>query len=213
MHLRTCRRHTPYRPNAPHTHPPNSAPDTYWDPCGPSVSGCPQHFYDDDFEGPCEFHPNIISQDCHAQAAWLVDELKKVPRDDWLIIIAHHPADEIGACEHVCVCACAGACVCLHARLFSLRGTANVPTNDDPTPDVVDFAAILQASPHHVDIYLNGHVHTLNQYTVDKYGAYVTSGAGAMVWTTDQLSPSVNPKLAGLDIGVEASSSNHSYET
>ena len=82
-----------------------------------------------------------------------------------------------------------------------------------PPADVVDFAAILQASPHHVDIYLNGHVHTLNQYTVDKYGAYVTSGAGAMVWTTDQLSPSVSPKLAGLDIGAEASSSNHSYET
>ena len=34
---------------------------------------------------------------------------------------------------------------------------------------------------HGFDLYLNGHVHTLTQYTLDGKGAYVTSGAGAMV--------------------------------
>lgn len=36
------------------------------------------------------------------------------------------------------------------------------------------------------DLYLNGHVHTLNQYSVNGRTAYVTSGAGAMVKTADQ---------------------------
>lgn len=67
----------------------------------------------------CQLHRNIVSQDCDAQARWLKKKLKAVPQDDWLIVVGHHPADEI---------------------------------------DVVDFTAILQTSPHHVDIYLNGHV-------------------------------------------------------
>jgi hypothetical protein len=41
---------------------------------------------------------------------------------------------------------------------------------------------------HGFDLYLNGHVHTLTQYTIDNAGAYVTSGAGAMVDTPDQTS-------------------------
>ena len=39
---------------------------------------------------------------------------------------------------------------------------------------------------HGFDLYLNGHTHCLTQYTVDGSGAYVTSGAGALVLSYDQ---------------------------
>ena len=68
-----------------------------------------------------------------------------VPADDWLIIVGHHPADEM---------------------------------------DVEDLFAPIQA--HGFDLYLNGHVHTLTQYSVDGNPAFVTSGAGAMIKTQDQ---------------------------
>ena len=74
------------------------------------------------------------------------------------------------------------------------------------------------------DLYLNGHVHTLSQYTVDKSGAYVTSGAGAMVDTADQSNTQrMRTKKRGGDWQSRAESSpqsdeststvGHSYET
>jgi len=50
--------------------------------------------------------------------------------------------------------------------------------------DVEDLFAPIQA--HGFDLYLNGHVHTLTQYSVDGNPAFVTSGAGAMIKTQDQ---------------------------
>jgi hypothetical protein len=108
-------------------------------------------------------------------------QIARVHKDDWLIVVGHHPLDEL---------------------------------------DEADFVSVLQSVPF--DLYLNGHTHTLVQYTIDNSGAYVTSGAGAMVevpaalnekdermktkleggeWTT----PQVNPKLA--------STGSHSYQT
>ena len=43
-------------------------------------------------------------------------------------------------------------------------------------------------------------MHTLNQYTVDGKGAYVTSGAGAMVHTSDQDGEMMQHRLAGRSI-------------
>jgi len=42
-----------------------------------------------------EFHNNIIAQNCTTQYNWLKSTLAAVDRNDWLIIVGHHPADEI----------------------------------------------------------------------------------------------------------------------
>lgn len=66
---------------------------------------------------------------------------------DWLIVVGHHPLDEV---------------------------------------DEEDFVSVLQSNSN-FDLYLNGHTHTLVQYTIDNKGAYVTSGAGAMVEIPDEV--------------------------
>lgn len=85
------------------------------------------------------FHENIVAQSCSVQYSWLQATLYGIPQDDWLIVVGHHPIDEV---------------------------------------DVKDFTTLLQQRGF--SIYLNGHTHTLNQYTIDGAGAYVTTGAGAM---------------------------------
>lgn len=118
-----------------------------YDPCGTAYPTCSLSGGSDDFEGTCEFHENIVSQDCGKQFEWFKTTLAAVPTDDWLIVVGHHPADEI---------------------------------------DVEDFTTAMQ--DHGFDIYLNGHAHTLTQYEIDgKPGAYVTTGAGALVLSHDQL--------------------------
>eukprot|EP00439_Symbiodinium_sp_Y106_P027436 s5793_g3.t1 len=104
---------------------------SHWDPCGSDFPTC-----EPIVEGPCRFHENILSQNCTTQFEWFKAELAKVPASDWLIVVGHHPADEM---------------------------------------DVEDFVV-----QHGFDLYLNGHTHLLNHYTINGGGAYVTSGAGAM---------------------------------
>mmetsp|Transcript_8470 Transcript_8470/g.12634 ORF Transcript_8470/g.12634 Transcript_8470/m.12634 type:complete len:352 (-) Transcript_8470:206-1261(-) len=146
----------------------------YWDPCGSDYPTCSLDSSDDDFEGECMFHENIISQDCTEQYNWLQKALAAVPEADWLIIVGHHPADEI---------------------------------------DVQDFTSLIQA--HGFDLYLNGHAHTLTHYTVDNSGAYVTSGAGALVSTSDQVRDRMARKVAGDKeiLGHISPASSHSYQT
>jgi len=115
-----------------------------WDPCG-EYPTCSLSGGSDEFEGKCTFHENILSQDCGAQLAWLKKSLAAVPADDWLIVVGHHPAQEM---------------------------------------NVEDLTSAMQERGF--DLYLNGHVHTLSQYTVDGKGAYVTSGAGSLVMSRDQ---------------------------
>eukprot|EP00656_Telonema_subtile_P008588 TRINITY_DN14007_c0_g4_i1.p1 TRINITY_DN14007_c0_g4~~TRINITY_DN14007_c0_g4_i1.p1 ORF type:complete len:437 (+),score=109.12 TRINITY_DN14007_c0_g4_i1:73-1383(+) len=123
-----------------------SSSQSGWDPCGGEYPTCSLSGGSDTFEGPCMFHEQILSQDCSAQYTWFQQQIKAAPKDDWLIVVAHHPADDI---------------------------------------DEEDFTGVLQSSGF--DIYLNGHTHCLTQYTVDNKGAYVTSGAGALVLSHDQL--------------------------
>eukprot|EP00747_Dinoflagellata_sp_TGD_P193379 gnl/TRDRNA2_/TRDRNA2_59459_c0_seq1.p1 gnl/TRDRNA2_/TRDRNA2_59459_c0~~gnl/TRDRNA2_/TRDRNA2_59459_c0_seq1.p1 ORF type:complete len:434 (-),score=71.37 gnl/TRDRNA2_/TRDRNA2_59459_c0_seq1:172-1473(-) len=111
-----------------------------YDPCGSEFPTCAPVD-----EGKCEFHPNIMSQDCGKQFSWFKEQLASVSKDDWLIIVGHHEADEM---------------------------------------DVEDFVGAMQ--DHGFDLYLNGHVHTLAQYTVNGKSNFVTSGAGCMVRTKDQ---------------------------
>jgi len=137
-----------------------------WDPCGSDFPTC-----DPIDEGECQFHDNILSQDCSSQFEWLKTQLPAVPSEDWLVVVGHHPLDEV---------------------------------------DVEDFTTVVQQ--HGFDLYLNGHSHTLQQYTIDHAGAYITSGAGSMVSTSDQ-----HHDLrcsAELEIGESViSSSGHSYQS
>lgn len=69
-----------------------------WDPCGTEYPTCSQQNPanpNDPFEGPCHFNANILTQDCGAQFQWFKDALGKVPAEDWLIVVGHHPSDEI----------------------------------------------------------------------------------------------------------------------
>lgn len=145
-----------------------------WDPCGSEYPTCSlTSDPDDQFEGPCEFHSQILEQDCGAQFAWFKKALANVDKNDWLIVVGHHPADEI---------------------------------------DVEDFTTALQQRG--IDLYLNGHAHTLTHYTIDGGGYYVTTGAGAMVPTEDQTThtPGKNrthSKVLGLDLPAY---NGHSYK-
>eukprot|EP00928_Gymnodinium_smaydae_P080058 TRINITY_DN63861_c0_g1_i1.p1 TRINITY_DN63861_c0_g1~~TRINITY_DN63861_c0_g1_i1.p1 ORF type:complete len:450 (-),score=112.05 TRINITY_DN63861_c0_g1_i1:193-1542(-) len=65
----------------------------YWDPC----SG---EFGDECFTGSeCKFHDHVVSQNCDAQYAWLQKTLEAVPKDDWVIAVGHHPANEVNAAD------------------------------------------------------------------------------------------------------------------
>jgi len=79
--------------------------------------------------------------------------------------------------------------------------------------DVEDFTTALQKRGF--SIYFNGHVHSLQQYTLDYKGAYVTTGAGSLVNTVDQTHPKTVAKLNGEDINVlgESAAGTHSYQT
>lgn len=131
-----------------------------WDPCGSDFPTCSPIE-----EGPCHFHANILTQDCGTQFSWLKEQLGKVPKEDWFIVVGHHPADEM---------------------------------------DVEPLLTPIQERGF--DMYLNGHVHTLQQYTVDNKGAYVCSGAGAMVKTADQENDERCKNPAG------QSNSGHTYQ-
>ena len=71
-----------------------------WDPCGATFPTCAPVD-----EGPCHFHENIIGQSCKEQYDWLQSTLKTIPEDDWLIVVAHHPAEVL----HQSRCTSAGA--------------------------------------------------------------------------------------------------------
>eukprot|EP00939_MAST-03C_sp_MAST-3C-sp1_P005297 g5297.t1 len=148
-----------------------------WDPCGSQYPTCSLSAGSDDFEGPCEFHANVVSQDCGVQMKWFESELAKVSEDDWLFVVGHHPIDEM---------------------------------------DVEDFTSILQKNGF--DLYLNGHAHTLSQYTIDGAGAYVTTGAGSMVSISEKVDKSTPAKLrtalkAEGAPSVRSSVGGHTYET
>jgi hypothetical protein len=128
-----------------------------WDPCYPKYPTCSlTDSANDDFEGPCMFHENIISQNCKVQYNWFKTTLATIPENDWLLIVGHHPIDEV---------------------------------------DVEDFIAPIQARGF--SLYLNGHTHLLNQYTLNGLGIYFTTGAGSMVDTADQIQEMTAKKLIG----------------
>merc|ERR1712232_1277813 len=112
------------------------------------------------------------SQDCGAQFTWFQKALAAVPKDDWLVVVVHHPAQEM---------------------------------------NVEDLTSAMQS--HGFDLYLNGHVHTLNQYTVDGKGAYVTSGAGSLVISRDQLPGTPHQcRTHNMSLGLDISASDTGHD-
>jgi hypothetical protein len=112
-----------------------------------------------------------LGQDCTAQYNWLKSALSAVDENDWLIVVGHHPVDEV---------------------------------------DVEDFTSLIQERGF--SIYLNGHTHTLNQYTIDNAGVYITSGAGSLVNTVDQSHPVTSAKLRGETV-VSKGATTHTYQS
>ena len=118
--------------------------------------------------------------------------MQAVPSSDWLVISGHHPIDEV---------------------------------------DVLDFTSLIQKYPHFfiyelleailllyflnvrypVNLYMNGHAHSLTQYTIDNKGAYITTGAGSLVNTASQSFEHTAAKVQG--VASLLSSSGHSYQT
>lgn len=149
-----------------------------WDPCSDYYPTCSLVDGDDDFEGECQFHTNILSQNCSAQKEWLVNTLSVISPLDWLIVVGHHPLDEV---------------------------------------DVEDFTSFV--SSYHPALYLNGHTHTLARYTIDYAGIYVTTGAGALVDTPDQLDGLTMMKSNGSPHDIVGTlhrlytQNSHSYQT
>lgn len=141
-----------------------------WDPCGSMYPTCSPGASDDDFEGECFFHENILAQNCQDQYAWFKTALAAVPDGDWLFVVGHHPIDEISE---------------------------------------EDFTTVLQEAPY-FSMYLNGHAHLLNQYTIDGDGIYLTTGAGSMVDTDDQHDAIRDAKAEVGAEGVEAY--GHTYK-
>lgn len=61
-----------------------------YDPCSPE--------YKDEClasDNTCHFHQHIVAEDCGAQYSWLKSTLASIPKDDWIIAVGHHPANEI----------------------------------------------------------------------------------------------------------------------
>lgn len=78
-----------------------SSSPSRWDPCGTEYPTCSVAGGKDDFEGDCHFHANIMSQDCLVQFQWFKRQLAAVPKTDWLIIVGHHPLDELDVQDFV----------------------------------------------------------------------------------------------------------------
>lgn len=60
-----------------------------WDPCGLEFPTC----------GPkrdvCDFHNNIISQNCTSQLVWFNNTINNISKNEWIIVVGHHRADQI----------------------------------------------------------------------------------------------------------------------
>lgn len=61
-----------------------------WDPCSGTYGECKVQPAD-----KCYFHDHIIAQDCQGQYAWLKSTLDAIDKDDWIIAVGHHEADQI----------------------------------------------------------------------------------------------------------------------
>lgn len=70
-----------------------------WDPCGTKMPTCSLSDSNDDFEGTCNMHGEVMKQSCSTQFTWFKAKLAAVPVSDWLIVVGHHPIDEVNVAD------------------------------------------------------------------------------------------------------------------
>lgn len=61
-----------------------------WDPCSGEYGECQETP-----DSKCHFNDHILAQDCGTQFAWFKKELAAINKDDWVIVVGHHEADQI----------------------------------------------------------------------------------------------------------------------
>lgn len=61
-----------------------------WDPCSGTYGECK-----DTPDKECHFHDHIVAQDCEGQYNWLESTLEAIDKNDWIIAVGHHEADQI----------------------------------------------------------------------------------------------------------------------
>lgn len=83
----------------------------------------------------------IISQNCSKQLEWFRRFVDSIHKDEWIIVIGHHRAEQI---------------------------------------DNMDFQKVLDN--HKINLYINGHVHSLEHYNINGLNKYITSSSGCIVY-------------------------------
>lgn len=64
-----------------------------WDPCGSAYPA----------PADCQFHKNVLAQDCNAQLTWLKSAVAAIPDGDWKIAVTHMVGDEIDVVDMISV--------------------------------------------------------------------------------------------------------------
>jgi len=65
-----------------------------WDPCSGTYGECK-----DTPDKTCHFHEHILAQDCQGQYNWLKRTLDAIDKNDWIIAVGHHEADQINVAD------------------------------------------------------------------------------------------------------------------
>jgi len=60
-----------------------------WDPCGTEFPTCGPN------NNVCEFHKNILKQNCTEQFIWFNNTINNISKNEWIIVVGHHRADQI----------------------------------------------------------------------------------------------------------------------
>lgn len=86
------------------------------------------------------FNSNILSQDCATQLQWLQRQLAAVPREDWLFVVGHHPADEIDVLDFTTAMqnSTIDMYLCGHAHLLE-----HFTIDSKPTPYIISGAGCM----------------------------------------------------------------------
>eukprot|EP00418_Pyrodinium_bahamense_P066433 CAMPEP_0179079286 /NCGR_PEP_ID=MMETSP0796-20121207/35564_1 /TAXON_ID=73915 /ORGANISM="Pyrodinium bahamense, Strain pbaha01" /LENGTH=423 /DNA_ID=CAMNT_0020776617 /DNA_START=14 /DNA_END=1286 /DNA_ORIENTATION=+ len=125
-----------------------------WDPC----SG---EFGDEcKVGGKCGFHDHILGQNCSAQLHWLKSVLAAVGKDDWLIAVGHHPADQIDVEDFTSVLLAAGVRLYLNGHTHAL---VHYKLDGNQEVDFVTSGAGCMVHTHDQDLddwEVNGHSRT-----------------------------------------------------
>jgi hypothetical protein len=86
-----------------------------------------------------------MTQSCDDQYTWFQQQLKAVPADDWLIVVGHHPADEMDVHDFVTPMTARGFSLYVNGHAHTLTQYAingKVPTT--ATPSLLSLPVLLR---------------------------------------------------------------------